>query len=475
MNLKSCACFYKKYKLYIGLAILTAMIMVSFIFEPFWYAASAMVVLFFLTCNFEEQICSILYLSLFSGVSQIYIVAIIFCFLHTFVRYIIDLKKKRKPFFAKPFILTTVFLILFTAIHGKIDIEGFYNWALVFCLFYFVYLLFIYYKEINIKRSFRCLFVAVVVSCAIAAIVYPTKLITSVVMIDNFKVHRLQLFTMNINHLAMSCLFFIAYKIYDTMHNLMKNTKDLSFLKDKQVWINIAEVVVCFVVGLLTMSKAFMVMICFFALYVLIFLIYKIKAKSLYIIIPFLIICGILGFVFRDFVMKLFSRFFIYTSLESKISIIFTGRTDIWQTYRDAIRGSIINMLFGVGLLTKDIVAIGPHNVLIYFIYRFGFVGLIMMCTICYLYFKSSSMKIKITYTNCLLFLTYLILALEEMIFSDRFILYLVFGIILMLVPKQKSEEILIEDKSENVGESRLKNNDANIELEKEQVKEENS
>lgn len=449
MKLNSLACFYKKFKLYIGLAILTAMIIVSFVFEPFWYATSAIVVLFFLTCNFEEQTCSILYLSIFSGISQIYIVSITFCFLHTFVRYIVDLKKKRKPFFAKPFILTTVFLIVFTLIHGQVDINGFFNWSLFFCISYFVYLLYIYYKEINIKRSFKCLFIAIVVSCVLATILYPTKIIESVMFVDNFQVHRLRLFTMNINHLAMSCLFFIAYKIYETTNNLMKETKDLSFLKDKNVWLNVAEVVVCFVVGVLTMSKAFIVMVCFFAIYVLIFLIYKIKVKSLAIIIPFLIIFGILCLVFRDFVIKLFSRFFIYTSLESKISKVFTGRTDIWQTYRDAIRGSITHMLFGVGLLTKDIIAIGPHNVLIYFIYRVGFVGLVVMYTICYLYLKESTMKIKITYTNCLLFVTYLILALEEMIFSDRFFLFLAFGVILMLAPRQENKEFLINETRE--------------------------
>lgn len=446
MKVNGLACFCKKHKLVVGLAILTAMIMVSFIFEPFWYATAAMVVLFFVTCSFQEQICSILYLSLFSGISQIYIVASAFCILHTAVRYIVDLKNKRKPFFAKPFILTTAFLILFTAIHGVVDTEGFYNWALIFSISYFIYFIFVYNKEIDIKRSFRCLFVAIVVSCVLAAIVYPTKLIPDVVGIDKMNVHRLKLFTMNVNHLAMICLFFIAYKIYDTVNNLMRDTKDLSFLKDKQVWINVAEVAVCFVVGILTMSKAFIVMICFFALYVLIFLVYKLKVKSLAIIIPLLVVFAAMCFVFRDFVTKLFSRFFIYTSLESKLSIIFTGRTDIWQTYRDAIRGSITSMLFGVGLLTKDIVAIGPHNVLIYFVYRVGFVGLIMMCTICYLYFKESAMKIKITYTNCLLFVAYLILALEEMIFSDRFFLYLVFGIMLMLVPKQESNEASIID-----------------------------
>lgn len=429
--------FYKKYKPIIGLGVLTAMIMISFVVKNFWCATIAVIILYFLTCNFSEQICAVMYLAMFSGVSQIYISAIIFCFICTAVRYVVDVKKSRKPFYAKPFVFTTIFLLIFTFIHGEVDIDGFYNWALIVGLFYFIYFLYIYYKEIDVRKCFQYLFAAIVVSCILAGALAGTELVNWVYYVDSINVGRLRLFTLNINHLSMSCLFIIAYIIYDIMNRVMKGYSDLKFMLTKDFWIDAVALIVCFIVGILTMSKAFLVMIILFIFYFLVYLVFKLKAKSLYIIIPFFIIAGILGLIFKDFAYKLISRFFLY-GLESKISKIFTGRTDIWEIYRDIIRGSIINMLFGVGLLTKDIIDIGPHNILIFFIYRVGFVGFVMMCVLAYIYSRYARNRIKITYTNCLPFMTFLILALEEMIFSDRFFMFLVFGIILMLQPKEK-------------------------------------
>lgn len=466
MKAEGFSVFYKKHKMVIGLAILTMMIMVSFLVEPFWYFSSLAVVLFFITCNFGEQIASVVYLSLFSGISQIYITALLICFLCTAIRYILDLKRKSKPFYAKPFILTTVFLIIFTLIHGQVDIEGFFNWALVFCLFYFIYFVYIYHKEIDVKKCFNYLIFAVIFSCVLASIAYPTGLIERVFFIDSVDIKRLRLFTRNSNHLAITCLFAIAFYIYDIINDVMKDAHDLQFLKQKHFWIDFAKIVLCFIVGILTMSKAFLVMICFFAVYFLAYLIYKVKLKSLFIIIPILLILVVLCFVFKDFVKTLIYRFVAYTNLESKISQIFTGRTDIWETYRDSIRGSIIHMLFGVGLLTKDIVNIGPHNVLIYFIHRVGFVGFIMICVIMYFYFKSAKSKIKITYKNSLLFVSFLILAIEEMIFSDRFFLFLVFGILLMIVPKEQIQNNGENQTSQNNEKESLKNLTKNNEME---------
>ena len=73
--------------------------------------------------------------------------------------------------------------------------------------------------------------------------------------------------------------------------------------------------------------------------------------------------------------------------------------------------------------------------------YRVGFVGVIALVVLLVKYAKDAKHKIKPTFFNALMIFVYVVLAFEEMVFSDRFFLFLVFGIILMLVPKKKNEE----------------------------------
>jgi uncharacterized membrane protein YoaK (UPF0700 family) len=98
-------------------------------------------------------------------------------------------------------------------------------------------------------------------------------------------------------------------------------------------------------------------------------------------------------------------------------------------------------MLFGFGFFNEFAGGIIAHNTLIHLLHRVGFVGLIVMCLLIYVYAKQAKSKMKITLSNCLPLLTWLFLALEEQVFSDRFFLFLVFAFMLTLVPKTEKNE----------------------------------
>ena len=424
--------FFVKNKMVLSMAFMTVLVLLANHNYNLWFLSMPALLALYSVSSLSEQMCYNVYMAVFSGVSPIYVSCLLSCFLVTTIRYIIDVKKGKKQFFKFQFFLTLFFVVIFSVIHGEIDIWGFFNWALITCLMFFAYYIFIYSREIDVKRCFKYLFWAIVVSVCLSACLFPIEQFKTIVYPFDGKYYRLKLFTNNVNQLAMFCLFEICYLVYSIINVNMKTPKSFEFLKSKDFWFKISKIAVVTLVGLLTLSKAFILMLAIVFLYIVVVLVAKLKVKSLIVIIPMTIIIALLGFIFKDFVYKLFSRFFAYSEWGSIYSKIFTGRTEIWAQYRDSIRGSIISMLFGAGLMTKDLIAIGPHNVFIYFAYRVGFVGIVMLIILIYSYAKDAKSKIKPTLFNSLLFVSYVVLALEEMIFSDRFFIFLIMGLLLM-------------------------------------------
>jgi len=340
-------------------------------------------------------------------------------------------------------------LIIFSIIHGKISVTGFFNWALVTCLLLFIYYLFIYSKEMDIKKCFLFLFISLCASAVLGVALSPIDEIKLKIYPFDGTYFRLRLFTLNVNHLAMLCLFEIVYVVYEIVNFDIVKTSSFEFLKNKFFWIHLSMIVIMAIIGVLSMSKAFLLMLFLVFIYFIIFLIFKLRLKSLAIIVPIIVLAGGVCLLFKDFGMLLISRFFAYDIWDTFFSKIFSGRTGIWSVYRDHIRGSIFSMLFGSGLMTQDLVAIGPHNVFIYFVFRVGFIGIIMLGTIIYFYAKDSNSKIKLTYKNSLLLIVFIILSLEEMIFSDRFFIFFIIGLLLTLTDKVKKNNENIKKKDE--------------------------
>ena len=433
--------FYLKNKTIIAMGVMTALVLLANFFYELWPIATAMLVFFFATSSFKEHVCYCVYMAVFSGVSPIYASCILLCLICVAVRYVVDVLKNRKQFFKLPFFVTTAIVVVFSLIFGKVDTNGFFNWGLFVGILYFVYFAYVYHEEIDVKKAFNFLFGAVLVSAVLGF---------SLLWVDALKIktypfdgtyNRLRLFTLNVNHLAMMCMFGIAFFVYEMFNNVIVQPKSFAFFKDKQFWFKLFKIAFLCVIGLMTLSKAFLLVLALVLVYVFVLLILKLKTKSLLIILPLMGAIAVLCLIFKDFVWNLLSRFVVYDAWESLLSKIFTGRTDIWITYINEIFSSPLKAIFGVGLLTQDVVAKGPHNVLIYLVYRVGFVGLVALCVLVWLYAKQSSKKIKPTILNCLLFLVYVVFALEEMIFSDRFFLFLIFAIILMLKNNEKIEE----------------------------------
>ena len=435
MTLSKIKTFYLKNKLVIGLAILLPLILSCNYVIEVCYALLPLVLLFFATCSFKEKMCCMFFFMAFSSVSPFFTGMLVSFILTTFLQYIIDLKNKSKPVYKIPLLLSLIIFVLFTTVFYKVNIWGFYNWALGTGLLFGGYLIFVYRQEIDIKLSFYFLMVGLVLSAILSGIVYVANIEGYEVLPFDGVYHRARFFTKHTNHLSMFSLFSLSYLLTMFASAKVKTFKEMFLTKNSIV--HILFFVAISVIGFLTMSKTFLVIYVMLCLYLMVLVILKMKTKSLYIIIPCCLCVVALGFIFNDFIIKLFNRFTVYYTEGTLLTQILTNRDVVWKKYFALSTSSISRILFGAGMLSKGI-GINPHNVLLYLFFRVGIIGMLLLGTLVWSYVKEAGTKFKVTYKNFLILFVFIVLSMIEMILSDRFFLFLVIGI--MLISMQKSE-----------------------------------
>ena len=412
--------FYLKQKTIIILTTTTLLLFFACFVEPLWWVAAALLLLFYATCDFGEILCYIMYFNLFSRIGTFYIVSLLVAFVVCATKYVVELVRKQRKFFTLPFVLTTLFVLIFSCVHSGFNILGFEQGVLVIALLYVVYLAFVYKDQINVFKCFSFLALGMVVSLGLSAITLLIKNFPFEIYHFDGTYRRLKLLCYHQNHLAMHSLFLMAYATF------------LLINKQGKIWMNLGWLAIGFVLGVLTMSKAFLLVCFLLCVYVAIYLVCKFKLKSLKFIVPALLFFAVIGFIFKDFLMMIVNRFVAYNIGASFINQITTGRSGIWFDYIMSITSSVQKVLFGVGLFGEELIEIGCHNVLIFVIYRTGLIGLLLLGILAWSYFKESKHKIKISFKNILMLALYVILSFNEMIFSDRFFMYLIFGILLI-------------------------------------------
>ncbi len=424
-----------KYKSYIFLATITGLLFLSGFCESLWIVAVVLTAGVYATCNFGEIFCYTMYFNLFSNIGVFYISTLVCGFLVILIKYIIGLVKKNTKFYPLPFVLTSLFVMVFSVICYDFNYSGFEQGILVIFIMYSIYFAFVYRKQIDVTKCFRFLCLALVVSAVLG---YGSLLFEGFaydIFYFDGRYKRLKLFSYHQNQLALYCIFAIAHSVYMIVNKKVKWWKEL-------------PVIALFLAfGSLTLSKMFFVMFVGILGYMFLFLCVRYKSKSLKYILPMIAVLLAGGFLFKDLVVKVINRFVVYFPTGSFWSNITTGRTSIWMKYISESSSSVAKLLFGHGLFNAETIDIGSHNVLLFFAFRCGLVGLFMLGIIAWSYAKASDLKLSIRYRTILPLLTYVIISFVEMIFSDRFFMFLILAII-MLSSNQKSE--VKTSKSEN-------------------------
>lgn len=433
--------FFLKNNKFIFVAAISLLLFFANLFSPLWIVATVLTLAFYIFLNVGEIVAFSLYFNMFSGIETFYIASLLCGFAVIVTKYVIDLVKKRKKIHVLPLSITLTFIVLFSLINYGYDSNGALQGALIVSLLLVSYLLFVYRKQINVNESFRALILGIAVSTVLALVSMAIPNFAHKIYHFDGTYKRLKLLCLHQNHLAVICLFAMSYYAHKIINQKGK------------LWKNLSVLVVLLVIGLFTMSKAFIVVAAFIVLYLFVYLIVIYKKKSLKFVIPSLIALVIICFIAKDLVLKIINRFVAYNTTSSFINQITTGRSGIWYEYFTYVSSSVKKMMFGVGLFSKELISIGPHNVFVYFLYRSGLVGIIMLGVLIWSYLREYDGKFSIHFRNCLPILTFIIVAMEEMIFSDRFYFFMVLALMLIFKPKEETQEETKEEGTEEPAE----------------------
>lgn len=395
--------FIKKYKTFIFLPIICGLQSLACFYHDLWIVATCFAVVLILISDFAHIIYYTLFFQMFSVLGDF---SVILTFVSSGViltKYIIGLVKHTEKLYPIPLALTFVTCIIFSIRRINVNEAGVYQgWSLIVALL-LCYLLFVYRDRFRISKCADFLMSGILATAGISclSLIFDGSLFN---IFDNLgEIQRLKLLTANENSLSIYCSLSLSIYITRIINGKGHLVKNIIF----------GLIAMSF--GISTLSKCFLITCMFMLVYLFIMLIWKHRLKSLYLILPGLALICMFALIFKTSINNIIGRFFSKLNEELTLSIITTGRSDLWTIYINKITQSIPNMLVGVGLFSERLFEIGPHNLLIHLLYRMGFLGVFILCLIVYFYYRDSNKSIKPTiYTAMPLFVFILISMVEN-------------------------------------------------------------
>ena len=345
------------------------------------------------------------------------------------VKFIIGVKNKKYKLYKKLGILIAAFTAysLFISLFHKMAV---YSISYIFYLPIF-YIVFCTREEYKIERITRVISVSLIFSCVVSLGMLPiSSRETCYRIVDG--AFRFRGFYGSANTLYMTALLGLSCYMY-------------LYFKGK---VGFAEYISMFFVlaglSISTSSKANLVIL---AAITFISVICYLKQNFKKNIVQILIAGGLGALVliiFKDFTMSLISRF---TSVDSGnfLNSLSTGRTDIWIAYLKEIFENPFDCLFGHGMLSKyayvpeQMQDRAQHNLYIFLLYKFGFVGIIFLFYIMWQFIKESN-KTRPMFINLIPLIYFLIGAMVDNSFMyPQFYIVVAFA---MFNTKNKTQKI---------------------------------
>lgn len=439
--------FYREKQLLITIAVSVFLLFLSCLWQPFIYVFLVFLLAGMILLNVNEILYLTFFLLPFSGFLFVYIGSSLLLFLVVLVKYIIAVVKKQEKIYKLPLFITLAIIIVFSSVfYGTTD-YGALQGVLIVCIFLFIYLVFAYRKQIQAQECLKYLLVGLTVSAAMGFILYFIPIakmfsfkdwgyglvsVKSRIFHDDGQYKRLELLSFHENHLYVLCLFGIVSVAH---YFLGKNKKT-----PLGIIANLVGFGVCVTIGIFTLSKGFFVLL---FLAILLFLVLSViihKKRSFIYVLPVVAIGITLGLIFKDEFVKVFERFTKYVSgegetFESLFNSITTGRADIWHRFLEETSSTPLKALFGVGIFSADVVDIGPHNLYIAIIYRFGIFGTIALAVLAWSYIYSLDEKLGFSVFGLMPAILFLFLALQEACLDER-LYFLVISVMLLFQKK---------------------------------------
>ncbi len=444
--------FYIKNKLACTLGVSTFLLFLSTMWHPFMYVMLAYLMVSMIFFSVQEILCSTFYFISFSGFLILFIGMTVYTFILLIIKYIIDVKKKRVKIHKLPLILTGAIVLLFSLIFYEVNDYSALQGVLIIAIFAFFYLAFAYRKQIEVKGCCKWLLLGVIVSAVIGVLVYlipGTQIFAfkdwglGLVSVKDIFFYtgdtnkRLQLLSFHINHLCVTCAFSIAFVVYEFIKKENKTKAEIA--------IYIVGAMFAIVTGVLTLSKAFLVIFSLIVVYAIIMAIVVYRKKSLKVVLPVIACILVFCLIFNKQIFSIINRFLQYDGYGNLLDKLTTGRVAIWKDFMSETFSNVWKALFGVGFFTKDVIDIGPHSLYVAIVYRLGILGLIALGVLIWSYIKEAG-KLRYSLNSLFPMLVVLILAIQEAFLDER--LYFL-ALAILIAFGSKSQKQLPENETE--------------------------
>ncbi len=432
------------------------------------YLAIAFAVVSIFWFSVEDTFAFMLFGLFFSKFIFFFVAISVVSLINIIIKYILDVKHKKKVVYKAPLILTAVITVMFSAIFYNFDIYAVGQGFLIIALLFFCYFIFCYRKDISISRCVHYMFLGLVFSVVISLILFfisPAKILVyedfgfvlksvkECLRFSDDVGYRWSFLSFHVNHLCVYVLFLLAYSV----HSLVSG--------GKRTKVEIAYYYLIFIfatiVGILTLSKAFIVVFIFILIYGFACMISIYKKKALKIILPIFVSLIALCVIFSSKIIDIIERFFAFNTF-SLLNTITSGRSGIWTGYVNAIIKSPLKMLFGFGFFSAENNPNGPHNFYLFILYRFGLVGIVLLVILAYFYIKCLDEKLKFNIKKILPLFVFLLIGVQEAVIDERFYFFIISLILLFdgeqkLPALTKIDKKIIESKVEK-GDNYVKN-----------------
>lgn len=361
---------------------------------------------------------SVINLSFFNFASSIFV--LIF-----FIKYIIDLIYKKRNMYTRPAIISIV-LCLYSFMN--FDIAKEYYIVANIVLIVLIYLTFVHARDLNVISLCKYYLLGVILSAVVGIIFCVFPSLRNFVMMEN----RFCGLNENPNTLQILCVISLSIVLTLFFKNYFSKSYMLFF-------------VAFFVfVGVLTLSKAFIVCVSVLILVYFVLMTKRNKKQALIEFPIFVVLSIVVIYIFFDKFISIFSRFFAYGD-DNILDSILTGRFSLWKNYLKYWLSNWAYFIFGCGVSHKQPYELGPHSSYIYIIYTFGIVGTFLICLLVIEYLKASSKKVKFDFAKCIPLFMFLFLSAEEYLLSSMRTVFLLCILILRCTEMKHEKMILFE------------------------------
>ena len=435
--------FWEQYSYTIAFLICLMLLVVSAFFPAMAYIA--LVVFMLSACLFDaNKTFGLLFLFLFCEIVTHSYLFTAFAFVFGFGTMLFKAIKAKRIKWKKsliiPLVCIGIIFIMCTFVHNitqEFTIAPF-RYPIIMLALLAVHIL---KDEFDIKVIFRYFYVALFATCAFGVIfIFPNPSGIFSYLSDEFGYFRYQGLTGHPNTLYAYPLCAIGVGMY------------LYFKNRINIWEFLFVSSICIILGYITWSKAFLILIviCF-----LLFFFCSFKKGSNYVFVEifiFAIASAIAYLLFKDQIIKLFDRFFLYFTDGNIINMLTTGRYDIWIYYTNMWTESFSNIFFGIGANFVDFADFENalnyvHNAYLDILVKFGILGTLVICT--FIGFLIYTMPKKgLRFINFLPLIIVLLNMADEEFISSKIIVLLVAIICLFDTQDNQTEEFIATNSS---------------------------